>query len=219
MINRYQLTVEPQDSEKFIHEFLKFSSLRAFEKDSFIYEQGEKLENFYLILEGMAETFKNSNRGQQKNYGLIGPNTLLGMSSLDGYEMHASVRCKTKVLTAIMPKERLSLWNRDMFINLIKIQTDKSKALLHQLICEYTEETASRIARFLLEIGNPDRKHQSSYIPSLSIFNCRELADHVNASPTRVMQILRKMENDGAVQLQNKAIIYFPYLLEQYLKD
>jgi CRP-like cAMP-binding protein len=214
----YLLSSGPEDKSDFIFEFLKLAELRIFEAGSFLYEQGQSIDRFFLILEGIAETYRMSPSGQKKCFGMFGAGSLLGMSSLDGYRMHDSVRCKTNVLVATMPSESISLWSREMLLMLISIQTDKSRILLRQLVCEHIEPIASRIARLLIEAGSPYRRQENELVPSLAIFNYKEIAELINATPERVSQVLREMEKDGAVSLRNPFIIYTPHFLRRYLE-
>ena len=213
----YDLTEQPQDSRSFVKEFLKLSELKVYERGSVLYEQGEVLEHFWLLLEGYVETYVIGGNRIVKNYGILGPYSLMGMSSLSGYTGHSEVRAKTRVLAAVMPKERVSEWSREMLLSVIRIQTGKCRNAQDQLISMHNESTASRVAQLLLEIGNPYRKPENGSIPTLCQFSPRSIAEQINASQARVAQVLREMEAEGTVKTVGRSIVFIPDKLESYL--
>ena len=214
----YDLTARPEDVRAFTKEFLKLSELRIYERGSVVYEQGEILQSFWYILEGYAETYVISDAGTVKNYGILGPYSLMGMSSLSGYEGHSETRAKTRMLAAVMPKERVKEWSREMLIAVIGIQTGKCRNAQNQLLSMHNESTASRVAQLILEIGNPYRNSVSESIPSLCMFSPRSIAEQINASQARVTQVLREMEAEGAVKSIGKGLVFVPDKLKRYLE-
>ena len=215
----YDLTENPQGIIQFVEKFLALSELKVYGTGETIVDQRSPMTAFYLILEGYAETYKEGSNGEVKNYGLMGPYTLIGMSSLDDYQHHTTYRAKTQMLAAMMPRERIREWSREMLMTVIDIQTGKSRNAYRQLLCEHTESAASRIAQLLLEIGAPGRDPEIGGIPCLCIFSAPEIARQINASPARVGQVLAEMTKTRAVIFSGKNILFVPERLESYLEE
>ena len=212
----YMSTDLLQGHEKFIEKYMEAAEVRFFKKGDLLFQQGDQLNELYLILKGTVEFYFES-EGKQKITSVITRGTLIGMAGLNEYEEHHTARCRTSVIVGAMKKDEIYNWDRDMILTLIKLQTRKIRAAYSQMLSQSFETIDVRILNFLLEAGMNEENQHMIELPTSIEFSKQEIANLVSSTRERVSQVMNSLQRDGLVEIDGKEIRYYVSKIKEAL--
>ena len=91
--------------EKFIEKFLQTAEIRFLKKGDILIRQGEPVDHLYLVLKGSVESYFENESGRQKITSICQRGVLVGLTGLNDYMEHHTMRCRTSAIVAVAPKE------------------------------------------------------------------------------------------------------------------
>jgi len=206
-----------KSKEAFVEEYLKYSTIRSYQKQDVICNQGDLMDAFYLVIEGIIECSFRNEHGQKKIVGLVDKGMLIGMSGLDSYREHHTFSCRTPAIVAVMQKERINEWSREMLYSLIHMQTEKMRSAISHILGQYLDPVEARIARLLLEAGTASASIANVDIPMRVTFSKKEISEIVGSTRERVSQVMSEMQRSGAFTLKGKEVLFYSSALKKFL--
>lgn len=204
--------------EKFIERFLKHAEISFLKKGDILFRQGERVDNLYLVLKGTVESYFENEAGKQKITSISQRGMLVGISSMNDYAGHHTLRCRTEAIVAVAPKEVIYQWDSEMLVALIQMQTRKIRTAFSQMINQSTQSIENRMLRLFLENGC-DEEHTGYEIPVGIQFSKQEVASIVGSTRERVNQIMNGLEKRQLIRTDGKNIYFYPSALKRILEE
>ena len=204
--------------ERFIEKFLQTAEIRFLKKGDILYHQGEAVELLYLVLKGTVESYFENDSGRQKITSISQRGVLVGLTGLNDYAGHHTLRCRTSVIVAVAPKETVYQWDSEMLTALIQMQTRKIKTAFAQMIHQSTQTIESRILRLLLEAGHEEETTEYE-IPVNIVFSRQEIASIVGSTRERVGQVMNELQNQKLLERDGRDIYFYPSALKKRLEQ
>lgn len=202
--------------EKFIEKFLQNAEIRFLKKGDILFYQGEPVDQLYLVLKGSIESYFENESGKQKITSICQRGMLVGLTGLNDYTGHHTLRCRSSAIVAVAPKEIVYQWDSEMLMALIQMQTRKIKTAFAQIIHQSTQTIERRILGLFLEAGNDDVKTEYE-IPVNIVFSRQEIANIVGSTRERVGQIMNDLEKRKLIDVDGKDIYFYPSILKRHL--
>lgn len=204
--------------EKFIEKFLQAAEIRFLKKGDILIRQGEPVDQLYLVLKGSVESYFENDSGRQKITSICQRGVLVGLTGLNDYKGHHTLRCRTSVIVAVAPKEVVYQWDSEMLMALIQMQTRKMKTAFAQMIHLSTQTIEGRILRLLLEAAREEEAKEYE-IPVNIVFSRQEIASIVGSTRERVGQVLNELQNEKLLEIDGKDIYFYPSALKRRLEQ
>ena len=200
--------------EKFIEKFLQTAEIRFLKKGDILIRQGEPVDHLYLVLKGSVESYFENGSGRQKITSICQRGVLVGLTGLNDYMEHHTMRCRTSAIVAVAPKETVYQWDSEMLMALIQMQTRKMKTAFAQMIHQVAQTIEGRILRLLLEAASQDEAKEYE-IPVNIVFSRQEIASIVGSTRERVGQVLNELQNEKLLEIDGRDIYFYPSALRR----
>lgn len=181
---------------------------RSYEAGAYIFEQGSKPKNLFLLLEGQVHIVKDFTSGKRDVLYLVAEGNIFGelflFSSMEQYWYDA---------IAVTPVKTLELpWDffyhfcsnachhhQQLTRNMLEILSKNNFTLTKKLHIVSTSSLRERIAIWLIDSGNEkDVVHLA--------MNREQLADFLGVTRPSLSRELMRMQNDGLIAVSKKVI-------------
>ena len=176
------------------------------------------MDYLYLVLKGSVESYFENESGRQKITSICQRGVLVGLTGLNDYMEHHTMRCRTSAIVAVAPKETVYQWDSDMLMALIQMQTRKMKTAFAQMIHQVAQTIEGRILRLLLEAASEDEAKEYE-IPVNIVFSRQEIASIVGSTRERVGQVLNELQNEKLLEIDGRDIYFYPSALRRRLEQ
>lgn len=185
---------------------------RRFEKDEYLFFEGEPAEWLVIVVEGQVKMIKHSESGRETILSTFGPGQIVGeVGVLVGEAYPATAQALTPAVT-------LSL-RRDEYVKLVRSHPDLAWALIeelgrrllraHETIRSLAvEKVERRIARVLLRLASTtgERLEGGAVRITLSLSR-QEIADMAGTVIETAIRTLSKFQKQGLVETREGHII------------
>lgn len=175
---------------------------RTYEAGEFIYREGEKPENIFLIVDGLVGLVNMSMGGQETLLRVFGNDYIFGHRSLiaqENYHASALVLRKTNVITLCFHSPQDIIDNMPEFFPYISMILAKELKYAEQRFSDLTsKKVTSRIIESLLFLKSryPDYK-----------WTRREIGEFCGAQTETVTRALTKLEKEGLIEKKGRDIL------------
>jgi CRP-like cAMP-binding protein len=199
--------LETEHFSKIIH----LIKLLKFEKGTFIFNEGEPGNGFYIVDTGKVKIFKLSFEGKEQILHIYGPGKAFGeVPVFEGNNFPASAMAMAKAQIIFIP--------RDKFVNLISETPGlamKMLGVLSMKLREFTiqienlslKEVPARLASYILTLSGEEDKSEKVKLP----ISKAQLANLIGTTPETVSRMLKKMSDASLIGVDAKTITIMDY--------
>lgn len=173
-----------------------------------LYMQGDRSSNLYLVKSGRVRMFYISESGKEITYRIIGEGQLIGEAAFLSHLQQATISAVTDTALITCPIQSLypyiskhSELNRGIF----ELLTENYTALCNQIKRLTINDSAKRVASYLLDLTKQDQKDLGIIDHTLP-YTQEELAVCLNLHRTTVARVLSDFSKRGLVRLQYRKI-------------
>ena len=173
-----------------------------------LYMQGDRSSNLYLVKSGRVRMFYISESGKEITYRIIGEGLLIGEAAFLSHLQQATISAVTDTALITCPIQSLypyiskhSELNRGIF----ELLTENYTALCNQIKRLTINDSAKRVASYLLDLTKQDQKDLGIIDHTLP-YTQEELAVCLNLHRTTVARVLSDFSKRGLVRLQYRKI-------------
>jgi CRP/FNR family transcriptional regulator, dissimilatory nitrate respiration regulator len=181
------------------------SILRVFSAGEMIFFEGEPAAGLWIVEEGNIKVFKLNPDGGEHILHLSGPGkTFNDVGALDGGNNPANAAALSpEVRVWLIPSDVLTYiltHNARVALNVIRLLAVRVRSLVGQIEDLALYSVMARLARFLLKQAED---------PSLSGPGVTRtaIAAHINTTPQTISNVLRSLEEAGALQFDRHRIM------------
>ena len=190
---------------KLLQTILKYAQIKTYQRNDFLFLRGEKMSNIYILLEGSIKLSFVDNQGIESIFQIINHQTTLNNIFSNIFLTNAEAIKKSEIL--IIP-----IFEIKKFINInlqLALNFINELNLQNQQIINYTEQlkisdTKQKLGQFLL--GMAFQKGVKTNEINLE-FNKSEIASYLGMQPETLSRTLKKLENDGEINIRKNTII------------
>lgn len=174
-----------------------------FEKDAFLYRQGEEAEKVYLLVSGRANTFLVSASGQESLLRIHLPGSLMGLTAL------ATTPIRDASAVAVEPCEAVAMDRKnlqellrsdpklgDYFIRLLLDRMSDFHYRVGELLSQSVEQ---RLAKALLALSQPDSAESGDGAAGTVLLTHEQLAHLLNTRRPTVSAVLGRLAEAGLI--------------------
>ncbi len=199
--------LENEHFAKIIH----LVKLLKFDKGTFIFNEGEPGNGFYVVASGKVKIFKLSFEGKEQILHIYGPGKPFGeVPMFEGNNFPASAMAMNKSQIIFIP--------RDKFVNLISDTPGLAMNMLGMLsmrLREFTiqienlslKEVPARLASYILTLSEENNKAEKVVLP----ISKAQLANLIGTTPETVSRVLKKMTDVSLIGVDTKTITIEDY--------
>lgn len=173
-----------------------------------LYMQGDQSSNLYLVRSGRVRMFYISESGKEITYRIIGEGQLIGEAAFLSHLQQATISAVTDTTLITCPIQSLyphicrhSELNQVIF----ELLTENYTALCNQIKRLTINDSAKRVASYLLDLTKQDQKDLGIIDHTLP-YTQEELSICLNLHRTTVARVLSDFSKRGLVRLQYRKI-------------
>lgn len=221
-LSKYSLFRDLDDTE--ITRIAEISILRKWEKNSYVFHQGDPLENVYFILKGKIKIYKSDINGREQIVAILKDGEMfphVGFFRKGGYPAYAEVlESSDLVVIPITHFERVLVENPLLSIKVFKVLGEKIVDLQDRLEEQILNNTYEQIIKLLIRLAEKHGDTQEDGSVRLKAeFTNKELASMIGTTRETVSRTLTKMKKDHLLKTDEKhnLILDPKVLLEELL--
>ena len=191
-----ELAKREQHEAALLLELSKHGDLIQLAPGQLLFQEGDRAEHLYILLEGQLKIFSVGRLGREVVYNMVQPVGLIGELLLDGGSRSASVRALDRTLCAKLSVEcfrelmevnpKLGGLVVDLLISRLRKATMKIRSLALDSVYE-------RVTSLLNEYAVPSGQYRS--VPSF--LTQQEIANRVGSSREMVNYVIRELIKGG----------------------
>ncbi|QTQ11825.1 Crp/Fnr family transcriptional regulator [Treponema parvum] len=188
------------------------AKITEYRKDEFIFLQGDVPKSMYLLVEGVVAVCNDTGSGKRSILALFDkPGEIFGEIFLflnrKTYDHYTQVLCDSKVLEIEKPNLFQSdgipeIIHQKIVLNMLYIFASKTYYLNRRLSILSCSGLRQKIAKLFLKNKREDNTVEVN-------MNREELADFLNVTRPSLSRELMKMQEDGLIVIDKKAIRIF----------
>ncbi|MGB0664791.1 MAG: fumarate/nitrate reduction transcriptional regulator Fnr [Pontibacterium sp.] len=178
-------------------------------KNSFLFEQGERFENVFVVRAGSIKTYALDETGQEQITGFYFPGEFVGLEGLDGSEYPAYAKALETTSVCQIPFEQLDALSGDIprlrqqvFKTLSRhIQDDQQ---MHRLLSNKTAE--ERLATFLVKLSQRFKNRGYSATHFRLSMPRQDIANYLGMAVETVSRVLTRFQKQELIGVDGKEI-------------
>lgn len=182
-----------------------------FEKDAFLYRQGERAEKVYLLVSGRANTFLVSSKGQESLLRIHLPGSLMGLTAL------ATTPIRDASAVAVEPCEAVALERKNLQALLqtdprlgdyfIRLLLDRMRDFHYRVGELLSQSVEQRLSKALLALSQPDSAAGGDVADEAVMLTHEQLAHLLNTRRPTVSAALGRLAEAGLVARSGGGIV------------
>lgn len=188
--------------------FEEYGEKLELKKGEYIYENGDRANNIYLVTKGVIKCFKIDSNGKELITELVNEDNFLGFTPLQNYSPYvesamAVEDAKVTAITKSILRELLGR-NQNISIELMNVITDNvykvKEQLLQMAYSSVRRKTAQTLLQFAETVGNSD--DQVSLRASRS-----DLASVAGIATESLIRMLSNFKKEALIDIDGREII------------
>ncbi len=172
-----------------------------------LFSQGDSVQAFYWVAEGIMKLFRASPQGDEKVIELVGANRLFAEAVLFmGGQYPVNAAAQTPVRLVAINGREFKAWLAQDASRCFKLMAGMS-ARMHKLVNEIDRLTlmkgADRLLQYLLDHSDPDetgRQKVELEAPKQII------ASRIGVKPETLSRLLHKLSDQGCIEIQGQTL-------------
>ncbi len=197
-------------SNQDLRKVTSFSKIKKFQKNDFLFHQGDFYTGFFILLRGTIKVYKVSSDGKESVVHIIKPlNSFADIPLFEGTDYPVTAQCLEESLALCISKEGfLELINENPEISLRMLAgfAKRLKALVNQVEDLTSKEIPNRLAKYILKeikIAGTDKLPEPFVklsVPKTTI------AAYLGTITETLSRSLKKLQNEGIIRVNRKSI-------------
>jgi CRP/FNR family transcriptional regulator len=178
-----------------------------------IVAETDLVKAFFVVVSGQVKLSKSSMDGKEQTLYLLGPGEPFGLCTAfatHDFPAEALALKKSDILTIPGPAvEEIVMKEPELLLNILKVLSRRLKESMSLIESLALKEIPQRLASFLILTQVRENKGKGGSI-ELPISH-RELSKILGSTPEALSRALRKMQNDGILDVQGRMISILDY--------
>ena len=192
--------------ENHIDALIALGVVRSFPKNSVLVQEGDKSDQFYILLSGKLKVFLADDDGKEIVVDVLSPKQYFGEMALDGESRSASVMTvEASKLTVIQREDfkRFLAENPDAALALIVTLIRRARNLTRTIGNLALLDVYGRVARLLID----NASDESGKLVVTEKMSQQEIAQRIGSSREMVSRILSDLKEGGYLSLDGGRIV------------
>ena len=185
--------------------------LQSFKKGAIIFNDGDKGEALYILLEGRVRAYGSAISGKEITYGYVGAGEYFGELTLDGGNRSANVEALEPCRCAVVTNAQLEAFMQQ--------HPRFGTEMLFTVIQRARQSTDNARSIALMDVYSRLKSAIEKITPDINSgihITHSELAADVGASREMVSKLLKDLEVGGYVKMQNRQLSRLKALPERW---
>ena len=192
--------------ENHIDELIALGVVRTFPKNSVLVQEGDKSDQFYILLSGKLKVFLADDDGKEIVVDVLSPKQYFGEMALDGESRSASVMTVEASKLAVVQREdfkRFLAENPDAAFALIVTLIRRARNLTRTIGNLALLDVYGRVARLLID----NASDESGKLVVTEKMSQQEIAQRIGSSREMVSRILGDLKEGGYLSIDGGRIV------------
>lgn len=196
-------------NEQEIDKIVQISISRSWKKNSYIFLQGEPLDNVYFIEDGKVKIYKSDINGREQIVSVFKKGEMfphVGFFRKGSYPANAEVLEKaTLVVVPIAKFESVLIENPELCIKVFKVLGEKIVDLQNRLEEQILNNTYEQIIKLLIRLGEKHgTNNEDGTVVLKNEFTNKDLANMIGTTRETVSRTLTKMKKDELIEIDEE---------------
>lgn len=192
--------------ENHIDALIALGVVRSFPKNSVLVQEGDKSDQFYILLAGKLKVFLADDDGKEIVVDMLSPKQYFGEMALDGESRSASVMTVEASKLAVIQREdfkRFLAENPDAALALIVTLIRRARNLTRTIGNLALLDVYGRVARLLID----NASDESGKLVVTEKMSQQEIAQRIGSSREMVSRILSDLKEGGYLSIDGGRIV------------
>ena len=192
--------------ENHIDALIALGVVRSFPKNSVLVQEGDKSDQFYILLAGKLKVFLADDDGKENVVDMLSPRQYFGEMALDGESRSASVMTVEASKLAVIQREDFKCFlaeNPDAALALIVTLIRRARNLTRTIGNLALLDVYGRVARLLID----NASDESGQLIVTEKMSQHEIAQRIGASREMVSRILSDLREGGYLSIDSGRIV------------
>ena len=192
--------------ENHIDALIALGVVRSFPKNSVLVQEGDKSDQFYILLSGKLKVFLADDDGKEIVVDMLSPKQYFGEMALDGESRSASVMTVEASKLAVIQREdfkRFLAENPDAALALIVTLIRRARNLTRTIGNLALLDVYGRVARLLID----NASDESGKLVVTEKMSQQEIAQRIGSSREMVSRILGDLKEGGYLSIDGGRIV------------
>lgn len=190
-----------------------------FKKGEIIYKEGDKIDQFLYLKEGLMKVYKTLGDRKEQIIGVTKPMDFIGLLSVFSnttYSFSLSALEDSSICTIDLSAiKKLIKGNAEFAFTLLEKMSTMNDQLLHNRLAINLKNLRGRTAYILLMFANEIYNSNKYELP----VSRKEIAELIDMRTENVIRILSEFRNDGILRIEGKKIEILDMLRLQQISD
>jgi CRP/FNR family transcriptional regulator, cyclic AMP receptor protein len=196
-------------NEHEIDKIVQISLSRTWKKNSYIFLQGEPLDNVYFMEDGKVKIYKSDVNGREQIVSILKKGEMfphVGFFRKGNYPANAEVLEKaTLVVVPIAKFENVLIENPELCIKVFNVLGEKIVDLQNRLEEQILNNTYEQIIKLLIRLGEKHgTKNEDGKVVLKNEFTNKDLANMIGTTRETVSRTLTKMKKDELIEMDDE---------------
>jgi CRP/FNR family transcriptional regulator, cyclic AMP receptor protein len=196
-------------NEHEIDKIVQISLSRTWKKNSYIFLQGEPLDNVYFIDDGKVKIYKSDVNGREQIVSILKKGEMfphVGFFRKGSYPANAEVLEKaTLVVVPIAKFENVLIENPELCIKVFNVLGEKIVDLQNRLEEQILNNTYEQIIKLLIRLGDKHgTKNEDGTVILKNEFTNKDLANMIGTTRETVSRTLTKMKKEELIEMDEQ---------------
>jgi CRP/FNR family transcriptional regulator, cyclic AMP receptor protein len=196
-------------NEHEIDKIVQISLSRTWKKNSYIFLQGEPLDNVYFMEDGKVKIYKSDVNGREQIVSILKKGEMfphVGFFRKGNYPANAEVLEKaTLVVVPIAKFENVLIENPELCIKVFNVLGEKIVDLQNRLEEQILNNTYEQIIKLLIRLGEKHgSKNEDGKVVLKNEFTNKDLANMIGTTRETVSRTLTKMKKDELIEMDDE---------------
>jgi CRP/FNR family transcriptional regulator, cyclic AMP receptor protein len=196
-------------NEQEIDKIVQISLSRTWKKNSYIFLQGEPLDNVYFIDDGKVKIYKSDVNGREQIVSILKKGEMfphVGFFRKGSYPANAEVLDKaTLVVVPIAKFENVLIENPELCIKVFNVLGEKIVDLQNRLEEQILNNTYEQIIKLLIRLGEKHgTKNEDGKVVLKNEFTNKDLANMIGTTRETVSRTLTKMKKEELIEMDEQ---------------
>jgi CRP/FNR family transcriptional regulator, cyclic AMP receptor protein len=192
-----------------IDKIVQISLSRTWKKNSYIFLQGEPLDNVYFMEDGKVKIYKSDVNGREQIVSILKKGEMfphVGFFRKGNYPANAEVLEKaTLVVVPIAKFENVLIENPELCIKVFNVLGEKIVDLQNRLEEQILNNTYEQIIKLLIRLGEKHgAKNEDGKVVLKNEFTNKDLANMIGTTRETVSRTLTKMKKNELIEMDDE---------------
>ncbi len=203
-------------------ELKHYSNTIKLEKNEVLFEEKEKINNIYFVIDGKVSIFKINENGDRKVIFILNEGEMINEITTDK-KRESSVFCEVFEHATILKyniDDFIKIMEKDFYLtkNIINYMERRNRRLYRQLKNSISIKMDKKLAAKLYRISKEFGTNKGEWTLIDVNISITYLSDMLGCKRETLSRAMKTLQNEGLVKLENKKIFVKEKELSEYFK-